>query len=104
MSDPTLPSHSHAHGEHHDHKDTAHPGHSHGHDSYAQANEVYFDENAHTQEKMTGVAEALDRINSTMRCLYNFKEDETRMLDFACGTGNSVHILSRYKANISAPK
>jgi len=57
------------------------------------ANKEHFDASAYKYERHPGVQELARRLACAMRDAYNFVEDETTVLDFACGTGE-VHYLT----------
>jgi hypothetical protein len=58
----------------------------HGHD-YANANRDHFDSTAHQYEDRKGGLELGRIMAEGMMSMYDFDEDETTALDFACGTG-----------------
>ncbi|KDQ59749.1 hypothetical protein JAAARDRAFT_33321 [Jaapia argillacea MUCL 33604] len=98
--------HTHSHGEHcshghHDHSQSPGAGHHH-HDhhnpgepphtgSYAERNKEYFDTKAAVYDDLPGTQALLQSLSAAMRKVYNFDENTTTLLDFACGTG----LLSR---------
>ncbi|KAI0318506.1 S-adenosyl-L-methionine-dependent methyltransferase [Amylostereum chailletii] len=85
--------------QYHGHSHSHEHGHSHGHD-YAQANEAHFNELAHYHEQSQGMNEFFDRLGVIVREIYEFKEDETSVLDFACGIGMFSRQLAPYSKSI----
>lgn len=79
----------------HEHSHTHNDAHPH---DIATANAAYFDEHAHTFDDMPGAQELLRRLALAMRKQYAFNEDETVMMDFACGTGKCIPPTSDFCA------
>jgi hypothetical protein len=85
----------HVHHRHHDHDHNHHHRHSDESDDHgsaganlSQANKEYFDASAHNYEvRNPGAQELACRLARAMRNAHDFVEDETTVLDFACGTG-----------------
>jgi hypothetical protein len=76
--------HSHAHG--HDHGHNHGQGHGHGHD-YAASNREYFDKLAANYEEQPLVKELCANISQAFLKEYHLEKEKTRVLDFACGSG-----------------
>lgn len=77
----------HIHQQHY----AAHSGHGHGHD-YAAANRTHFDDIAHQFDEYPGALELAQKQVAVIKekCEVHFDEEKTTVLDFACGTGESI--------------
>ncbi|KAH7928135.1 S-adenosyl-L-methionine-dependent methyltransferase [Leucogyrophana mollusca] len=65
-------------------------GHDHRHDhshSFEDANKQYFNETAHIHNDRPEVHEMARRIGAAMLEAYEFDEETTTVMDYACGTG-----------------
>lgn len=71
-------SHSHDHHRHH------HPP---ADSDISQANKQHFDKTAHEYDEKPGAIELAHRLAEVMLKAYPFDEDNTTVMDFACGTG-----------------
>ena len=75
--------HHHHHHEHHEHEHSAKPGEV----DYAAVNRDHFDKNAHKYDNFPFAYELTEKIANGFLKEYEFKEDSTEVMEFACGTG-----------------
>ncbi|KAI0062076.1 S-adenosyl-L-methionine-dependent methyltransferase, partial [Artomyces pyxidatus] len=78
-----------------DNNDLTGHSHSHAHDVGAN-NAHHFDDVARKYDDIPGAQELARRVGIAMRSVYPFDEDETTVLDFACGTGLVSRALAPY--------
>ena len=77
-SEAHVSSDAHAHHHHHEH---------HGAIDYTHANREYFDKMASTYDERPFFTEIVGSIGRAFLKEYDFNEEKTHVLDFACGTG-----------------
>lgn len=61
---------------------------------YTEANRVHFDKRAATHRDLPSAIELTNRLAPHILSRYPFNEDETTLLDYACGTGLMSRKLS----------
>jgi hypothetical protein len=60
------------------------------HDDFAEANRTHFDKLATVYDDLPHVTEFAHKIAQAMRSVYQFIDDQTVVMDFACGTGTTI--------------
>jgi SAM-dependent methyltransferase len=93
--------HHHSDEEGHSHVHHAH-GHGHGHD-FASSNRQFFDDLASEYDERPLVKELCGSISQAFLKEYAFDKEKTRVLDFACGTGEFATLpLLHLSASLNA--
>lgn len=89
MADHHSHSHPHSHGPSPESLGGVAPSHSHSHDhTRVEANKNHFDEaEAERYEKRTDVLELNHRLSQEILKAYQFDEETSFVMDFACGPG-----------------
>ena len=64
-------------------------------DIYTDANKQFFDHIATEYDVRPGALEAANRIADAFLQAYNFDEEKTTVLDFACGTGKHSAVTNQ---------
>ncbi|KAI0046938.1 S-adenosyl-L-methionine-dependent methyltransferase [Auriscalpium vulgare] len=93
---------SHAHDDTGQH-DGGGNGHLHAHahaQSFPDANAQYFDAHAHEMDERPAHQELAQRVSAALLDAYQFKEEETVVMDFACGTGLVSRALAPHAKTI----
>lgn len=79
-----------SHSHHHTHGSDDPHSHSHSHsheNTLSDANKEYFNQKATSYDAQPGATVFSQIMGSVIRELYEFDEEKTVMMDFACGTG-----------------
>ncbi|KAF8320116.1 S-adenosyl-L-methionine-dependent methyltransferase [Clavulina sp. PMI_390] len=79
----------HAHG-------SDHHSHHHEHDPYLEANRTHFDKDAHKYDDRPIAVELARRVGEHVQTKVTFNEDESVLLEYACGTGLVSQALAPY--------
>lgn len=91
MSDAASSGHRHQHGHEH----------AHGHNqSLVEFNQQYFDENAAKYDDFPGAVQLTTKIGDAILKKYQFDENSTTVMDYACGTGLVSRCLAPYTKKI----
>jgi ubiquinone/menaquinone biosynthesis C-methylase UbiE len=60
------------------------------HIDHAEANRQHFNETAHSYDAIPLVTEITAKSANAMRAMFDFDEESTVAMDFACGTGKCI--------------
>lgn len=92
---------SHTHTNNPDHHIHGHQGHEHNH-NFSSANEAFFNDQAETYDNKPQAQEFARRISKAVRETYPslWDEDQTTLLDYACGPGLTSRELCPYVKSV----
>lgn len=76
---------------HHQHSESdPHQDQHHRHENLSDANTAYFDAVAHNYDALPAARKLAKRLAEAMLRVYQFDEEKTEVMDFACGTGTCL--------------